>query len=62
MRQYCTDILREQFCFYLIQSRSAADISQEEMAHRLSLACRSYADLEHGEACCGAVTLILYLI
>ncbi len=32
------------------------------MAHRLAMAGRTYADLEHGKACCSAVTLALFLI
>ncbi len=60
MRNHCTTILKKQFRIYLIQSRAVEHISQEEMARRLVMSTRSYADAEHGKSC-GAVTLALYL-
>ncbi len=61
MREYCTEVLKNLFSTNLLQSRSNRNISQEEMAHRLRMASRSYVELEHGKSCCSAVTLMLYL-
>ncbi len=62
MRNHCTALLKNQFRVYLIRSRQSAHINQEEMAHRLMMAGRSYAELEHGNSCCGAVTLVLFFL
>lgn len=62
MRNRIQSVLKNYFCSCLILNRKSLGISQEEMAHRLSMATRSYIDLEHGDTCCSAVTLVLYLI
>ena len=46
----------------LFHTREALGISQEEMAHRLAMAARTYVDLDHGKTCCSALTLALFLI
>ncbi len=62
MRKHCTNILRDLLHDHLIRNRDALGISQEEMAHRLMMAARSYVDLDHGKSGCSALTLALYLI
>ena len=59
--QYLTT-LKVFFYDRLLPRRNVMEISQEEMAHRLMMAPRSYIELEHGNTCCGALTLALYLI
>ena len=52
-------------CFHreLFHTRmEVLDVTQEEMAQRLCLSCRSYVDLDHGQAACSAVTLALFLV
>ena len=55
MRDRYTRILKAQFWDRAIRS-------QEAMARHLLMATRTYADIERGKACCGALTLTLYLI
>lgn len=62
MRKHYTNILKAIFCEQLLHRRADLEISQEEMAHRLVMACRTYVDLEHGKTCCSALTLALFLI
>ena len=37
-------------------------ITQEEMAQKLMMGCRTYVDLDHGKSGCSALTLALFLI
>lgn len=62
MRKQYTQILKAHFHQKLFRSRVALDITQEEMASRLSMANRTYVDLDHGKTCCSALTLALFLI
>ena len=62
MRKHHTEVLKIFFHEKLFHSRVKLGISQEEMAHRLLMACRSYVELDHGKTCCSALTLALYLI
>lgn len=62
MRKHYTNIMKAFFCEKIFRRRVNLDISQEEMAHRLLMACRTYVDLEHGKTCCSALTLALFLI
>ena len=62
MRKHIQDRLKEIFRIALIQTRDEVKLSQEEMAHRLMMATRSYIDLENGISCCSAVTFVLYLL
>lgn len=62
MREEYNRILKKLLQEKIIQSRNDLCISQEEMAHRLSMACRSYIDLEHGKTGGSALTLALYLL
>lgn len=62
MRNKYNTILTDFFSNQLIQSRNELRISQEKMAHLLSMSVRSYIDLEHGKNGCSGLTLALYLL
>lgn len=62
MRKHYTRVLKTIFHRELFQRRVELDITQEEMAQRLSMASRTYVDLDHGKTCCSALTLALFLI
>ena len=62
MRNHYKQVLKVYFHDKVFRARVELNISQEEMAHRLGLSCRSYVDLDHGEVCCSAVTLVMFLI
>ena len=62
MRKHIQNCLKEIFRIALIQTRDEGKLSQEEMAHRLMMATRSYIGLEHGESCCSTVTFVLFLL
>ncbi len=62
MREQYNLILKNLLQEKIIESRNDLCISQEEMAHRLSMAGRSYIDLEHGKSGGSALTLALYLV
>lgn len=58
MRKHYTRILKAFFARKLFQTRMEnLKITQEDMASHLSMSCRSYVDLEHGNTSCSAVTL-----
>lgn len=62
MRNHYKQVLKVYFHNKVFRARVELDISQEEMARRLGLSCRSYVELDHGKACCSAVTLAVFLI
>lgn len=62
MRKEYTKVLKTIFHKKLIQRREALGMSQEEMAERLSMACRTYIDLDHGKTCCSSITFVLFLL
>ena len=62
MREQYNLILKNLLQEKIIESSNDLCISQEEMAHRLSMAGRSYIDLEHGKSGGSALTLALYLV
>ena len=62
MRKHYTKILKAIFHKSLSHRRIALGMSQEEMAHRLAMASRTYVDLDHGKTCCSGLTLALFLI
>lgn len=62
MRKQYTQVLKTYFHQRLFRSRADLGITQEEMAHRLLMASRTYVDLDHGKTCCSALTLALFLI
>lgn len=61
MRKTYQCILKVYFNRNLVQTRTTLQLTQAEMAERLSMDDRSYIDLDHGKSCCSAVTLALYL-
>ena len=62
MRNNYNQVLKQVFHLNLIRSRYELGITQEEMAHRLAMASRTYVDLDHGKSGCSALTLGLYLV
>ena len=62
MRKHYTKALKAFFHEKLFRRRCELGISQDEMAHRLSMASRTYVDLDHGKTNCSALTLSLFLI
>lgn len=62
MRKHYTNVLKAFFYEKLFHTREALGISQEEMAHRLAMAARTYVDLDHGKTSCSALTLARFLI
>ena len=62
MRKQYSRILKEFFYESLIHTRHDLGITQEDMAFRLSMAPRTYIELDHGKTGCSAVTLALYLV
>ena len=62
MRKQYTKILKDSFYEELTHDRYRMGITQEEMAEKLSMACRTYVNLDHGKSGCSALTLVLYLI
>lgn len=45
----------------LLEYRTRLGLTQEAMARRLSMSCRSYIDLEHGDSLPSATILALFL-
>ena len=62
MRKHYIKVLKAFFHNKLFFTREALGITQEEMAHRLAMASRTYVDLDHGKTGCSALTLALFLI
>lgn len=62
MRKYYRNILKSFFCDYLVKTRLELKITQSKMADFLHMDDRSYIELEHGNYCCSAITLVLFLI
>lgn len=61
MRKRYERCLRTVFCRWVRNIRAELEITQQEMAAKLYLSGRSYADLESGASCCGTVTLVVFL-
>lgn len=62
MRKHYIKVLKVFFHNKLFYARETLGITQEEMAHRLAMAARTYVDLDHGKTSCSALTLALFLI
>ena len=62
MRKYYEAIFKRFFCTSLFRTRCDQNITQEEMAERLSMSTRSYVDLDHGKTGCSGLTLALFLV
>ncbi len=53
--------LKRFFSGYIAKCRKLSDITQEEMAFRLNIELRSYADIEHGINMCSTPTLVSFV-
>lgn len=62
MRKRNQRVFKEFFNNRLILARDNLAVTQEEMAHRLSMSPRTFSDLERGRSGCGALTLALFMI
>ena len=62
MRNVLLGILKSYSHKAILQARSQLSLTQAQMADRLSMDTRSYVYLEHGETCCSALTVALFLI
>lgn len=62
MRKTYYKILKSCFHSNLVQARAALKLTQSQMAERLAMDNRSYISLDHGENCCSAITLVLFLL
>ena len=62
MRKMYHKILKSCFHSSLVRTRTVMDLTQSQMAERLSMDDRSYINLDHGKNCCSATTLALFLI
>lgn len=61
MRKTYKTVLKTVFQPRLCRDRQLLGLTQEQMARRLSMSVRTYSDLERGNACCSAVSLLLYV-
>lgn len=61
MRKRYEKVLKKFFHHELLCCREQLGLSQEEMAYRLAMGCRSYIDLDHGKSCCSSLTLARFL-
>ena len=62
MKKRYQSVMKQQFRDSLLRNRERLDLTQAKMAKKLLLEDRTYAALESGESCCGALTLALFLI
>lgn len=62
MRKQYSQIFKTFFHEKLLHCRADLGLTQEEMACRLSMANRTYVDLDHGKNGCSGLTLVLFLI
>ena len=62
MKKRYKTVMQKHFRDYLLQTRGGLQLTQAKMAKMLLMEDRSYAALESGESCCGALTLALFLI
>ena len=62
MRTLYANILKRIFCDWISRIRTERDLTQAEMATLFCMDTRSYVSLEHGESCCSALTLSLFLM
>lgn len=58
----CMDPLRAFMSADFLTTRKALGMTQAQMAERLDIDLRSYADLEHGKNLCCTRVLLLYLL
>lgn len=62
MRKAFNAILKQTFHEHLIRYRNIQGLTQVQMADRLTMEPRSYADLDRGKTTCTALTLVRFLI
>ena len=62
MRSHHLKIFKAFFHEKLFRRRADMGISQDEMANRWEMGCRTYVDLDHGKTSCSALTLALFRI
>lgn len=62
MRDIYYILIREHFSRAVSGVRARQELTQAEMAERLCMDERSYIELDHGNSCCGVVTLVLFLM
>ena len=62
MRKLYQKTFKKFFYNDLIKTRAKMKYTQAQMASLLEMDDRSYAELDHGNSCCSALTLVLYLI
>lgn len=56
-RKHLKAYLRAEF----LKNRADLNITQEEMAHRLLMSSRAYANIESGKSCRSLITALLFL-
>lgn len=61
MKQKLLKSIKDYLRTAMLQGRADMGISQEEMAHRLLMSSRAYANLENGRSCCSLITMLLFL-
>ncbi|MBQ7975718.1 MAG: hypothetical protein IJ300_08550 [Clostridia bacterium] len=62
MRKQYQKALKKYFYDDLVRTRTKLKYTQAQMAAVLVMDDRSYVELDHGNSCCSALTLALYLI
>lgn len=62
MRNTYYILIRKHFSRTISELREQLDLTHAEMAERLCMDERSYADLDQGKSCCSVVTLVLFLL
>ena len=62
MKKHCRTAMKDFFRTQVILTRDRLRLTQSQMARKLWIEDRSYAALESGESCCGALTFALFLI
>ena len=62
MKKYFYTAMKNFFRIQVLLARDRLHLTQAQMARKLRVEDRSYAALESGESCCGALTLALFLI
>lgn len=62
MKEIYTKIFKQYFRSYLLQTRNTLSLTQSQMAEKLNISNRAYANLENGQFCCSAMTLVFFLL
>lgn len=59
--QLANEAMKPVIATKLLEYRTRRSLTQEAMARKLSMSCRSYIELEHGDSLPSATTLALFL-